>query len=113
MNEIFLWFWLADIMGAIGVIGVFCLMAVIVVAIVGSVIWWEYDGEEKGKRVLKLIYWLLIPVSVAVIAPDKNTIRLYALTKAGQIATTETEIGKKSVQALEAILDEIIEKKKK
>jgi len=112
MNEIFLWFWLADIMGGISVIGIACLIAVIVVAITGAVES-ELNGEEAGKRVFKLIYWLLIPIAVSVVVPDRNTVKMYAIAKAGNLAVSETAIGKKSMQALEAILDDIIEKKGK
>ena len=112
MDEIFLWFWFADFVGNISTVGTLCFVMVVLGLCFGFLTDINED-KELSKRFFKVVAWLSIPVAIAVLVPDKNTIKIYAIGKASQIATTQTELGKKSVQALEAILDEIIEKKGK
>ena len=111
MNEIFLWFWFADFVGNISAVGTFCFVMGLLVLFFGFL--FEVNEEkELSKRLFKIAAWLVIPTSIAILVPEKNTIKIYAIVKAGQIAATETDLGKKSMQALEAVLDEIIQKKK-
>ena len=111
MNEIFLWFWLADFVESLSILAFVCSLAAIMIFLF-SFIEYEYEPEKlnRGKKIAAL---LAIPVMLSIFLPNSSTLKLLAIGKAGKLAATETELGKKSVQALEAILNDIIEKRSK
>ena len=118
MNEIFMWFWIADIAAGLQVVS---LVLVALVLALGLVFFFNADfympGDEVapevkkwGKRSGAAVGVLLF---IAIVTPSPTTIRVFAVGKVAEVAATETVLGKKSVQALETILDKIIKEEKK
>ena len=111
MEKVFLLMWLGDVVGNISLLaGLITLMTI--GGLVLSVIALGFEERGSYSKMLKAGWWLAIPVVVALILPTQTTIRVLALASAGE-AATETSIGKKGVEALNAVLDKVIKESKK
>lgn len=118
MNEIFMWFWIADIATGLQVVS---LVLVALLLTVGLMFFFngdfympgdKIDPEVKkwGKRSGAAVGILLF---IGIVTPSPTTIRVFAVGKVAEVAATETNLGKKTVEALEAVLDKIIKEEKK
>lgn len=112
MEKVFWLMWLADIVGSVSAIGV----AALIFAGVGFVILAIIAAAERETELLargfKVMRWLLLPIAVAMLTPSTKTIHILAVASAADAAAT-TELGAKSLQALNAVLDKVIEAAKK
>lgn len=111
MEKVFLLMWFADVVGNIGLIACVALLAA--AATTGFAALMEaFDEKEGAKRLFGVLRWLAIPVILGALLPSSSTLKLMALSSAGQVAT-ETKLGKKGVEALDAVLDKVISESKK
>lgn len=117
MTEVFALMWLADVAGYVrpmfSVLGLLALLG----TVVGVVLYLccKSDGDEVGTkalysmRALTIIGPALLVVSAAM--PAKLTLQVLAAAKAGQVALS-TPTGTKAMQAINAVLDSIIDSAK-
>lgn len=111
MEKVFWLMWFADVVGNIGLIACVALLgAVITIGFAAMCEAFEDDGAAK--RFYGVLRWLAIPVIAGMLLPSSTTIKLMALSSAGEVAT-ETQLGKKGVEALNAVLDKVISESKK
>ena len=107
MEKVFLLMWLADISGSISVVGIFSCIVAAVLTICAVA-----EDVASARRIVRYGCWLLIPIGVAVVMPSQKTIQLLAVSSAAE-AAVNTQLGAKGIQALNAILDQVIDKTKK
>lgn len=112
MEKVFWLMWLADVVGSITVIGFVALIAlgfgfagIFIVAGLD-------DGGKPFGRAWKVGRWLLIPMLLGAVAPNTKTIQVLAVASAAD-AAVNTQLGAKSLEALNAVLDRVIETSKK
>lgn len=112
MEKVFWLMWLADIVGGISVVGIVALIFA-GIGVTALVIMAAVESEpEFVLRGLSVVRWLLLPVAIAMLTPSAKTIHILAVASAADAAAT-TELGAKSLQALNAVLDKVIETAKK
>lgn len=111
MEKVFWLMWLADVVGNIGLVAVFAL--IVVGGTIGLAALLSAAEEwDDVKRLFRVLRWLAIPVIIGMLLPSSSTLKLMALSSAGEVAT-ETQLGKKGVEALNAVLDKVISESKK
>jgi len=110
MEKVFWLMWLADLSASVGVVGLCALVAALITTGAAAILE-VFDEKDGAKRFFRVIRWLAAPVVLSMLFPSSNTIRLIALSSAGE-AATETQIGKKGAEALNAVLDKIISETK-
>lgn len=112
MEKVFLLMWLSDVVGSIGYVGMIATVllgvSLLVIGIAGAA-----GGEPefllywvKGSK------WLFVIVFVAVIVPSQRSVQLMALSSASE-GVVSTAIGAKGIQALNSVLDRIIQENTK
>lgn len=107
METVFWLMWLADIAGNIGVVGwIFAILFALFWLMVGVMLANDVEAEDS-KKMFAHTRWLLLPLVVAMFFPSQGTIRLLAATKAAGVAA-DTQLGKKGLDAANAVLDRII-----
>jgi len=105
MTEIFLLLWLADAVGSLQVMAVFASI-LSVLWVLGAAIVTERPAVFRTVH----IGWLVASVAILIL-PSASAIRLLAVGEVGALAAG-TQLGGKALQAAEAVLDDIISKKK-
>lgn len=111
MEQVFWLMWLSDVVGSLGVFGVACLIALAfgMLAIVVVVGVCDEESPLPGMgRAMKIGRWMLVPVAVAIFAPSQKTIQILAVSSAADAAAS-TKLGQKGLQALDAVLDRVID----
>jgi len=113
MEQVFWLMYLADLSGSVAAVGIGAVMAAIV-SMVFMTIMAVYDDVETGgyARAFRVLRWLLIPITIAVLLPSKQTIQLLAVVSASD-AVASTQLGQKGVEAINAVLDRVIKESKK
>lgn len=114
MNDLILLMWLADVVGSIAVVGIFvCIAFTLAFVIKALVISTDYpqNWTELGMFKMPAII-MCVALFIAVVLPNKATIHAIVAIKAGE-QLASSDIGKKSIEALEAVLDRVIDDKKK
>lgn len=112
MEKVFWLMWLADIAGSIGVIGVTSLIALGLTVLCLVLVSAAQEDGDIFLRGVKAARWLLIPVAIASLMPSSKTIHILAVASAADAAAS-TQLGAKSIEALNAVLDKVIDKAKK
>ena len=116
MEKIFALMWLADLMGSIGVIGALSAVALTVAAVIVLITFAVTEDGERApvsvKRTWPVAKWLCLIVAIAVVTPERRTVQLLAVSSAAEAAVT-TQLGAKSIEALNAVLDRVINEAKK
>ncbi len=116
MNEIFMWLWLADVVHKVTFLFFMAGMFGVVGAVIGYAVAsdaWSEEREDHIKQVSKRVaIGSVVLLLITAILPSSSALKIYAVGKAGHIATTETDLGKKAVEALEVVLDKIIKEEK-
>lgn len=112
MTEIILLMWLADVIGSIGFMAsLLCLLMFFVLAIGTFNGLATSDTAGIFKYSHRIRWWFITAMLVAVLVPNPITIRMLAVSKASELALS-TSLGKKTVEALDVLLDEAIKRKK-
>lgn len=115
MEQIFLLLWLADLVGNIAIVGwgaVFGLALGLIFAVL--LLTMTDETREIPNRLARMRpYFMAIAVvlAVAVLVPNRSTIQVLAMTRAGEVAAT-TQLGTKAMLALDAVLDKVISQAK-
>ena len=112
MTEIVFLMWLADVAGSIGVVGIvlsMCMGAGLVVTGANGSL--EKDQSPTIEYLVRLKWWIVASLAVAVFIPSQATIRILAVARASDLAA-QTAIGQKTVEAVGVLLDEVIKRKK-
>lgn len=109
MEKVFWLMWLADIVGSIGIVAFICLIAAFILVIMS----WMGEVTEKENLAITFKYmrWLAFPVILSVMLPSSKTIQVLAIASATDAAAS-TALGQKGLEALNAVLDGIINEKK-
>lgn len=111
MEKVFWLMYLADVVSNISAMVAIAFVLACVAALF-MVLDRGYKDEHKWLSFSKHLRWLAIPVVLAVILPSSTTLRLLAVGAAGEAATS-TQLGQKGLEALNAVLDQVITKAKK
>lgn len=111
MEKVFWLMWMADVVDGVGFIGLICGFA-LACSMGFCFVSVGFEDREIYGRVWRSARWLLIPVVVAVLTPSAKTIRVLAVASAAD-AAVNTALGAKGVEALNAVLDKVIDSTKK
>ena len=112
MTKIFLLMWLSDIASAITVLGAIATVTLVIGLLIATV-WSVMDHEtDMLKAWFKALAYLGPIVLVCGLVPAQSTIRLLAVAEATEVAAN-TQLGAKSLDALNAVLDKVIKESKK
>ena len=116
MNEVIFYFYLVDLVHGIGgtlLIGMFACWAAAFAYFMYKADVTRYDEFVFPKLSKQLIVLGVVFLLIGTVLPSRDTMKLIAVTKAGEFVATETSLGKKSVEAIEVLLDEVIQRGKK
>ena len=111
MEKVIWLMYLADLCDGVSLIGFFALIAFSGAAsfvVVGG----AFGDEDVRRQLWRHSRWLLIPVVIAAFCPNAKTVRLLAAVSAGEAAVSTT-LGAKGLEAVNAVLDRVIETAKK
>lgn len=110
MTEYIALLWLSDVVGSVAMLGLICVCAMIVGAILVGI---ESDAREKNlfPQCKTALVSLAVVVAIAGATPSKNTVYAIIAMKAGK-DISQTEIGTKAHEALNAVLDKVIKEAK-
>lgn len=121
MNQIIFYSWLADAVGnfntAITIVYICIAIAAVVFATAYGCLTVSNDNDAedvlkaiKGNKVLWTLLVVLLLISTAL--PNSSTMKLVVAAKAGEVAA-DTRLGKKAIEAADAVLDKLISEAKK
>lgn len=111
MEKVFWLMYLADVVGNISVLAGTAL-AITLMGAVFLALNIAFDEPCAYTKYAKCFRWVAIPVALAVLLPAPTTLRLLAVGAASEAATS-TQLGQKGLEALNAVLDQVITKAKK
>lgn len=121
MNTIIFYSWLADAVGSFNTAITILYICIAVAAVFFAAAYGcmrannDDDSEEvakaiKGNKVLWTLLVVLMLISMAL--PSSSTMKLVVAAKAGEVAV-DTRLGKKAIEAADAVLDKLINEAKK
>ncbi len=119
MNTIIFYSWLADLINnldtAFTVLNVVTVIASIVLAVI-LVAAVKEEGPEAANEIwlvfrkIAIVCWVLTIIGWGL--PRQSTMKLIIAAKAGEVAM-DTRLGKKAIEAADAVLDKLISEAKK
>lgn len=113
MEQVFWLMWASDVIGQVKFIAwIFVVVFAILWAIYSLCVCADDIEPPEATKLFKYSKWLLLPVFVCAFTPSQMTIQIMAATKATESAA-DTQIGKKGLEAVSAVLDRIIGEAKK
>lgn len=121
MNTIIFYSWLADAVGnfnaAITIVYIMGAFVAIILGIACGVM--KMNNDNDTEEVLKYfkynkLLWnsLVVIALVSTVLPSSSTMKLVVAAKAGEVAA-DTRLGRKSIEAADAVLDKLISEAKK
>lgn len=112
MTEVFFLMWLADVVGSLATI---CSLSAVGLLCAGAFVALDrsLDAEElsNSKYARSVVVAIVVLTAISVLTPSRSTIQIAAAASATQAAAS-TDVGKKGLEAVNAVLDGIIKKSK-
>lgn len=122
MNTIIFYSWLADAVGNFNTAITIVYICIAIAAVFFAVVYGcmkannnDSDSEEVAKAIKQnKILWVLLVVLmlISMALPSSSTMKLVVAAKAGEVAA-DTRLGKKAIEAADAVLDKLISEAKK
>lgn len=122
MNQIIFYSWLADAVGNFNTAITIVYICIAIAAVFFAVVYGcmkannnDSDSEEVAKAIKQnKILWVLLVVLmlISMALPSSSTMKLVVAAKAGEVAM-DTRLGKKAIEAADAVLDKLISEAKK
>lgn len=122
MNQIIFYSWLADAVGNFNTAITIVYICIAIAAVFFAVVYGcmkannnDSDSEEVAKAIKQnKILWVLLVVLmlISMALPSSSTMKLVVAAKAGEVAA-DTRLGKKAIEAADAVLDKLISEAKK
>jgi ABC-type siderophore export system fused ATPase/permease subunit len=111
MNDIILLLWLSDLVVSLSAASAMGALGLSLVAVFTHM-FYGMDNKKVPGTFNKVYYAIGLCLVILVVTPSANTMRMLVVGKAGQIALN-TELGKKTIEAAEAVLNKVITEAKK
>lgn len=116
MTGVYLLLWLADIASNISMVGLICTFGLVAMAVICGIaaVAGEFSRGEitaAWRQARAWVWMLAIPVLIACFTPSAKTIQVMVAAQAAQLAMA-TPLGDKALQAIDAVLDDLIASKK-
>jgi hypothetical protein len=110
MNDVIFYLWMSDIVAVARFVAGFMLLGGIVLS--GVLLVASADDKAKAVWLIPSISFSLLMLCATILTPSPRTMEILAATSAVDLAAV-TPLGKKATQALNSILDRMIEPQQK